>query len=111
MTATVHRPVRRTFDPLLIIMGLGFAVAVGALAWPAFRAGPLTTPGLMLLVTVAAVSLIGLFAFGRVDARRPAGDVALEMLEAMAEPAALVWPGGQVLAFNAAWAQIGRAHV
>jgi len=105
MTVTVHSRGRRSFDPLLIIMGVGFAVAVGALAWPAFQAGPLTTPGLMLLVTVAAVSLIGLFAFGRVDTRRPAGDVALEMLEAMAEPAALVWPGGQVLAFNAAWAE------
>lgn len=105
MTAVHHSSLRRAFDPLLILMGLGFAVVVAALAWPAFRAGPMTTPGLMLLVTVAAVALIGLFAFGRVDARRPAGDVALEMLEAMAEPAALVWAGGQVLAFNAAWVQ------
>jgi len=105
MTAAVHSSSRRAFDPLLIVMGVGFAVAVAALAWPAFRAGPMTTPGLMLLVTVAAVALIGLFAFGRVDARRPAGDVAVEMLEAMAEPAALVWAGGQVLAFNAAWVE------
>ena len=105
MTAAHHSSPRRAFDPLLILMGVGFAVVVAALAWPAFRAGPMTTPGLMLLVTVAAVALIGLFAFGRVDARRPAGDVALEMLEAMAEPAALVWAGGQVLAFNAAWVE------
>ena len=105
MTAARHSSPRRAFDPLLIVMGVGFAMAVAALAWPAFQAGPMTTPGLMLLVTVAAVSMIGLFAFGRVDVRRPAGDVALEMLEAMAEPAALVWAGGQVLAFNTAWAQ------
>ena len=93
------------FDPLLVVAALGFAVLVAALAWPAFRAGPLTTPGMILLVTVAAVSLIGLFAFGRAEARRPAGDVAVEMLEALGEPAVLVRPGGEVLAFNAAWAQ------
>lgn len=109
MTAARHSSPRRAFDPLLIVMGVGFAMAVAALAWPAFQAGPMTTPGLMLLVTVAAVSMIGLFAFGRVDVRRPAGDVALEMLEAMAEPAALVWAGGQVLAFNTAWAQSNGA--
>ncbi len=112
MTAASIRPSRRLpFDPLMIVMAVGFAVAVGALAWPAFRAGPTTTPGMILLITVAAVSLIGLFAFGRSDAQAPVGDVAVEMLDAMAEPAALVWAGGQVLAFNAAWASQNGATV
>ena len=102
---------RRPFDPLPIIMAVGFAVAVGALAWPAFQAGPTTTPGMILLLTVAVVSLVGLFAFGRAGTRTPAGDVAVEMLDAMAEPAALVWSGGQVLAFNAAWASQNGATV
>ena len=73
MTATTVAPSRRPFDPLVIVMAVGFAVAVGALAWPAFRAGPTTTPGMILLITVAAVSLIGLFAFSRSDARAPLG--------------------------------------
>jgi len=104
-------PSRKPFDPLMIVMAAGFALAVGALAWPAFRAGPTTTPGMILLITVAAVSLIGLFAFSRSDAKAPVGDVWVEMLDAMAEPAALVWAGGQVLAFNAAWASQNGATV
>jgi len=109
VTASAPTPSRVPFDPLLIVMAVGFAVAIGALAWPAFRAGPTTTPGMILLVTVAAVSLIGLLAFGRADRKAPGtasvGDVAVEMLDAMAEPAALVRAGGQVLAYNAAWAE------
>jgi two-component system cell cycle sensor histidine kinase/response regulator CckA len=101
----------RGFDLLMILMAVGFAMAIAALAWPAFRAGPTTTPGMILLLTVSAVALIGLFAFGRVDAKRPAGDVAVEMLDAMAEPAALVWAGGQVLAYNGAWASHNGATV
>jgi len=116
MTAVAHtspkaKPGARGFDLLMIVMAVGFAVAIAALAWPAFRAGPTTTPGMILLLTVAAVALIGLFAFGRVDAKRPAGDVAVEMLDAMAEPAALVWAGGQVLAYNGAWASHNGATV
>jgi len=108
MAEVVRRP---TFDPLMAVMTVGFAVAVAALAWPAFRVSPASTPGMILLITVAIVSLIGLFAFGRADARPPAGDVALEMLDAMAEPAALVWASGQVLAFNGAWAEQNGATV
>ena len=97
----------RRLDLSLILMAVGFAIAVGALAWPAFQAGPVTTPHMILMVAVAVVALLGLFAFGRQEARRPArpdGDVAVEMLDALAEPAALVWASGQVLAFNGAWA-------
>lgn len=101
----------RGADLLMIVMSVGFAMAIAALAWPAFRAGPTTTPSMILLLTVSAVALIGLFAFGRVDAKRPAGDVAVEMLDAMAEPAALVWAGGQVLAYNGAWASHNGATV
>jgi two-component system cell cycle sensor histidine kinase/response regulator CckA len=98
----------RRFDLSLVLMTLGFTVAVAALAWPAFQAGPVTTPHMILMIAVAAVALLGLFAFGRQEVRRPArpdGDVAVEMLDAMAEPAALVWASGQVLAFNGAWAE------
>jgi two-component system cell cycle sensor histidine kinase/response regulator CckA len=104
------------FDISLVLMAVGFAVAVAALAWPAFQAGPMTTPHMILMVTVAGVALVGLFAFNRAEARsstseRPAGDVAVEMLDAMAEPAALVWASGAVLAYNGAWASQNGATV
>ncbi|OGN44100.1 MAG: hybrid sensor histidine kinase/response regulator [Caulobacterales bacterium RIFCSPHIGHO2_01_FULL_70_19] len=107
MTAT-HR---KGFDPLLIVMAIGFVVAVGALAYPAFRADPTSAPGLVLIFTVGAVALIGLFAFARGETRRPSGDDAVDLLDAMAEPAALVWATGQILAYNAAWADAGGATV
>jgi two-component system cell cycle sensor histidine kinase/response regulator CckA len=71
----------------------------------------MSAPGLMLIFTVG----------GRGPDRpvhlRPrrgqdalTGDVALSrLLDAMAEPAALVWATGQVLAFNGAWAEAGGA--
>ncbi|WP_292111553.1 cell cycle histidine kinase CckA [Brevundimonas sp.] len=102
---------RKGVDPLLILMAAGFVVVVGALAYPAFRADPMTAPGLVLIFTVGAVALIGLFAFARGEARKPSGDDVVELLDAMAEPAALVWATGQVLAYNAAWAEAGGATV
>jgi len=108
MAQTLRRAMPRG---LTLLMAVGFAVAVAAMAWPAFRASPTSVPGILLLLTIAVVSLIGLFSFGRADARPPAGDVALEMLDAMAEPAALVWASGQVLAFNGAWSAQNGATV
>ncbi len=105
MTATD----RKGIDPLLIVMAIGFVVAVGALAYPAFRANPMSAPGLMLIFTAGAVALIGLFAFARGESRKPLGDTTVDLLDAMAEPAALVWASGQVLAFNAAWAESNGA--
>ncbi|MEJ6788878.1 response regulator [Brevundimonas sp. BR2-1] len=110
MTAT-HRtaPLARAFDPMLILMVVGSIVAVGALAWPAFRSDPMSAPGLVLLFTVGAVALIGLFSLMRGESRQPMSDAAVDLLDAMAEPAALVWATGQVLAFNGAWAEANGA--
>src|SRR5690606_19961879 len=80
-------------------------LAVAAIAYPAFRANAFSAPGLMLIFAAGATALIWLFAFGRAEVRRANGDTAVEMLDALAEPAALVWPSGQVLAYNAAWAE------
>ncbi|MBI2262851.1 MAG: response regulator [Caulobacterales bacterium] len=90
-------------------MVIGFIMAVGALAYPAFRADPMSAPGLVLIFTAGAVALIGLFAFARSERRKPLGDTTIDLLDAMAEPAALVWASGQVLAFNAAWAESNGA--
>ena len=112
MTATAVTSTKgRPFDPMLIVMVVGFVVAVAALAYPAFRADPTSAPGLVLIFTVGAVALIGLFAFARSETRRPLGDATVDLLDAMAEPAALVWSTGQVLAFNGAWAEANGATV
>ncbi|KQY84824.1 cell cycle histidine kinase CckA [Brevundimonas sp. Root1423] len=102
-------PPAKAFDPLLLLMAVGFVVAVGALAYPAFRSDPMSAPGLVLIFTVGAVALIGLFSFTRGESRQPMGDAAVDLLDAMAEPAALVWATGQVLAFNGAWAEANGA--
>ncbi len=100
---------RLSFDPLLIVMTVGFVVAVGALAYPAFRADPLSAPGMVLILTAGLIALIGLFGFRRAAAPRASSDAAVDLLDAMSEPAALVWDSGQVLAFNAAWAEANGA--
>ncbi|MBN9480317.1 MAG: hybrid sensor histidine kinase/response regulator, partial [Bordetella sp.] len=99
---SVRRP---RFDPWLVVMAVGFALAIAAIAYPAFRASAFTAPGLILIFAAGATALIWLSAFGRSERRPAAGDAAVEMLDAMAEPAALVQPSGQVLAYNAAWAE------
>ncbi|GAW41573.1 Blue-light-activated protein [Brevundimonas sp. SH203] len=101
MTSTRRSP----FDLLSAVMAFGVVVAIAALAYPAFRDNPTSAPGLMLILTVGAISLIGLFGFRRAANAKSNGDAAIEMLDAMAEPAALVWDSGQILAFNAAWAE------
>jgi len=103
-------PTRLRIDPWLVTAAVCFVIAVAAAAYPAFRHDPWSAPGLILIVTLAAVALMGVMAFGRADAgvrRRADGDAAVDLLDAMAEPAALVWSGGRVLAFNAAWTEAG----
>ncbi len=100
-------------DPWLMAAIVAAIVAVTLAAWPAFRADPLTAPGLVLIATLAIVAAIGVFGFGRAESRfereQQQGDAIVSLLDAMAEPAALVWKGGKVLAFNAAWAEAGGA--
>ena len=98
-------PRRLPIDPLLVVMAVGLVLAVAAMAYPAFRSDPMSAPGLMLIVTAGLIALIGLFAFRRADPPATDSDAAIDILDAMAEPAALVWASGQVLAFNAAWAE------
>jgi two-component system, cell cycle sensor histidine kinase and response regulator CckA len=103
-------PTRMRIDPWLVTAAVCFVIAVAAAAYPAFRNDPWSAPGLILIVTLAAVALMGVMAFGRADSgerRRAAGDAAVDLLDAMAEPAALVWSGGRVLAFNAGWVDAG----
>jgi two-component system cell cycle sensor histidine kinase/response regulator CckA len=84
---------------------------VAAAAYPALRAGPATGGGLMLLAGLAGVAVLGLFAFRQSPSAEIASDLD-RLLEALAEPAAMISADGRVLAANPAWraaaAPLGR---
>lgn len=108
---TPARPLaqRAPFDLTLVLMAIGCALVVGAMAYPAFRTNPFSAPGLILILAAGGVALISLMIFFRSESRKPVGDTAVEMLDALAEPAALVWSDGRMLAFNAAWSEANGA--
>jgi len=93
---------RSGFDPWLLIAAPLFMVAVAAAAYPAFRADPVSAPGILLLLGLTGVALIGLFAFGRVSGATPQLE-ADDLLGALEEPSAIVTSDGRVLAGNAGW--------
>lgn len=93
---------RSGFDPWLLIAAPLFMVAVAAAAYPAFRADPVSAPGILLLLGLTGVALIGLFAFGRVSEATPHLE-ADDLLGALEEPSAIVTSDGRVLAGNAGW--------
>ncbi|MGZ6010497.1 MAG: cell cycle histidine kinase CckA [Caulobacteraceae bacterium] len=91
----------------LVIAGAGFFVAaVLAAAYPALRAGPETAGGLMLLLGLAGVGVLGLYAFRQPPAADAAPDLE-PLLEALAQPACAIAADGRVLAANAAWTEAG----
>jgi len=100
---------RRTLDPLLPLMAVGFILAIGALAYPAFRADPMSAPGLILIATVGTITLLGMLGFTRAERKHLPDNTVVDVLDAMSEPAVMVWATGQVLAYNAAWAQANGA--
>ena len=102
MTRTAAKP---KLDVLLPLMVVGFVLATAALAYPALRADPASAPGLILITAVGAVTLLGMLAFARADRKPAADEILIQMLDAMGEPAVVVWATGQVLACNAAWSE------
>ncbi len=99
-------------DALSWTAALFFIMAVAACAYPAFKAGPTTGPGLLLLIGLAGVAFLGVFAFATSEPP-PAIDPdegASELVEALAEPAAAARIDGRVVSVNAAWrALMGEA--
>ena len=89
-------------DPWLFAAAPLFMLAVAAAAYPAFRADPVSAPGMILLAGLTATALIGLFAFGRVSEATPELE-ADDLLSALEEPAAICSADGRVLASNAGW--------
>ena len=100
---------RRRVDPLLLAGGVCFMAAVLAAVYPAVTAGPATGAALLLLLGLAGVAFLGLFAF-----RRPPAGAGLDAeawLEALAEPSALLSMDGRPMLANAAWRALpGSMH-
>src|SRR5437763_1804023 len=92
-------------DPLIGAAVLFFfLMAVVFAAAPAISAGPTTLAGLLLLIGLAGVTCLGLFAL-RGSAETPVdGDAGAErLIDALSEPAAVAAPDGRLKASNAAW--------
>ena len=97
-------------DPLALAAALFFLIAVGAAAYPAFRAGPVTGPGLLLLIGLGGVALAGVFTFAASEPqpsrREPRADNAKGLVDALSEPACLAGPDGRIQWSNEAWRSV-----
>ena len=97
-------PRERRFDPLTLAAGGFFLLAVGFGAVPAFKAGPETLAGLLLLIGLAGVAFLGLLAFRNASRPIEVEDEGAEtFIEALGEAAAVAGPDGRLHAANAPW--------
>lgn len=103
--ATLQRPARRGFNAIGAVGAALFVTAILFAAVQAFGAVPITGPGLMLLVGLAGVAFIGIFAFGSSEPHRSEGENWSEILDALPEPSAVLSGDGRVLRANAAWSE------
>jgi two-component system cell cycle sensor histidine kinase/response regulator CckA len=107
--ADAARPIPRRgrrLDLAVLVGGGFFVAAILAAAYPAWRAGPETAGGLMLLAGLAGVAVLGLFAVRQAPTAEGPSDL-VPLLEALAEAAAVIAPDGRLLAANAAWTKAG----
>src|SRR5690606_18865597 len=58
---------------------------------------------------VGTITLLGMLGFARAERKHLPDNTVVDVLDAMSEPAVMVWATGQVLAYNAAWAQANGA--
>ena len=109
MADLTHRPAARPrrLDLFVIAGGAFFVAAVLAAAYPALRAGPETAGGLMLLLGLAGVAVLGLYAFRQPPPPANAASDLGPLLQALAEPACAIAADGRILQANAAWAAAG----
>jgi two-component system cell cycle sensor histidine kinase/response regulator CckA len=99
-----HDGARRRFDLLTVFAALCFVAAVGFAAVPAIHAGPSTRAGLMLLIGLAGVACLGLFALRNSAEPAPAAEPGADkLIDALSEPAAIAAADGRIHAANAAW--------
>ena len=95
-----------------ILAGLCFLGSVGFVAYPAIRAGETGLGAILLLVGLALVVVISLFAFAGNLSDSGASDEANEtdvretLVRALNEPAAVATDDGRILAANPAWRMV-----
>ncbi len=93
----------RRFDVLAVLAGLALAACAACAAYPALRSGAPTVGGLLLLLGLAAVVLLGFYAFGSAG-QQPLDEIGADRLvQALDEPAAIVASTGRLRTCNAAW--------
>jgi two-component system cell cycle sensor histidine kinase/response regulator CckA len=100
---------RRKAEPLTVFAAVFFVLAVAAAAYPAFKAGPATGPGLLLLIGLAGVAFLGVFAFATSEMSQapPEGEADADALvQALIEPAAVAGADGRLAAVNLAWLEL-----
>ena len=113
-----HSPDRRRkagarFDPLSATAAVFFLLAICAAAYPAFQAfksGEDQAPGLLLLIGLAGVAFLGLFAFATTELRETGAATADQSLaalvDALPEPAAVAGLDGRLMCANPAWRKL-----
>ena len=97
-------PRERRFDPLLLAVGFFFLLAIGFASVPAWKAGPGTLAGLLLLIGLAGLIVLALIVTR--NANRPIeieDEGAETFIEALGEAAAVAGPDGRLHAANAPW--------
>jgi two-component system cell cycle sensor histidine kinase/response regulator CckA len=100
---TDGRTVRR-LDPFAIAAGGFLLLALAFGVYPAFRAGPTSLGGMLVLGGLAGVAFFAILAL---RGRRPSlteGIEAVRLIEAIGEPLALATADGRILNANAGWA-------
>ncbi|MES2034150.1 MAG: ATP-binding protein [Pseudomonadota bacterium] len=101
---TPAEPRERRFDPWIWGAGLCFLAALALASVPAWRQGPVTLAGMLLLVGLAAVACLGLIGFRGSSAPIEIDEDGAEtFVEALTEAAAVAGPDGRVHAANGAW--------
>ncbi len=90
-------------DPLAWAAAAFLGVAIMFAAYPAFRAGPATMGGLLLLLGIAGVAFFAVLAMrGGHDRQSEINNMAV-LLGALSEPAVVTSSDGRVLEANVAW--------
>ncbi|MEO6340920.1 MAG: ATP-binding protein [Caulobacteraceae bacterium] len=95
----------RGVDLLLVFAAVFFLLAMSAAAYPALKAGPTTVGGMLLLVGIAGVSFLGVFAFATSEPREgsdPDASMA-DLVDGLIEPAAVTRTDGRIVCANDAW--------
>ncbi len=112
---------KRRSDPLAMFAAVFFILAIGCAAYPAILSlaahfSPNVKqsvansqgfmPGMILLIGLAGVAFLGVFAFATSEMAAPAPAVEADgetLVEALSEPAAVAGADGRLLAVNEAW--------